>query len=127
MEKILFLINEIEKEYYNEILETKIVLLIQEATSVLIRMRSCQNMDEADFYFNLLDQVYHIVAILIFKDEIELPDSLWKLYKDFDRIDDPWWKEYMFIKITKENYSLDGVAAMTELTYGKNIDTTNKD
>lgn len=114
MEKILFLVKEIETEYYNEIIETKIVLLIQEITSVLTRMRSCKSMDEANYYFNLLDQVYHVIAILIFKDEIELPDSLWKLYKDFDRIDDPWWREHMLIKITKENYSLDGIAAMNE-------------
>ena len=88
MEEILVLIKEIKEAYSNEIINTKIPPLIEGINIVLEHIRSCKDIDEAVYYFNLLEEVQGQVSLLISENELDLPDSLWKLYADFDRIDD---------------------------------------
>ena len=114
MEKILILIKEIKEASSNEIINTKIAQLVEEINIVLAHIRSCRDVDEAASYFALLEDVQGQISLLISKNELELPSSLWKLYADFDRIDDSWWRGYIFNKIKTENYSLEGKSAMDE-------------
>ncbi|MBV8661259.1 MAG: hypothetical protein JO129_03895 [Candidatus Dependentiae bacterium] len=113
-EKLTLILKKIEEASSNEIVNAKIIPLIKEVNITLEKIRSCRNIDEAAYYFDLLQAVQGQVSLLISKDEIELPSSLWKLYTDFDRIDDPSWREYIFTKIKKDNYSLEGRFTMHE-------------
>ncbi len=70
-------------------------------------------------YFDLLQDAQSRVCILAFVKKIEVSTQFWKFIKDFDRIDDNEWREYLFNKIKKHEYSLDAIPALDERFYSK--------
>ena len=82
--------------------------------NILLKIKSCSNIEQAKSYFDILNDAQGVISITISEDIIELPDTLWKLYKDFDRIDDMEWREYLFKKIKLDNYSLAGEPALDD-------------
>jgi len=95
MEKIIKLINEIKIETSPLKKEALLLYLPKYIEDIFLKISTFTNIQEADYCFNILDQAQCLISILISHGEVELPDTLWKLYKDFDRIDDKEWREYL--------------------------------
>ncbi len=112
MEKIIKLIKEIKAEAIPQKKENMIMLLPECIQEILLEIKNCENIQDTDYYFSIIENAQCLVSIIISEDKIELPDTLWKLYKDFDRIDDKEWREYLFNKIKNGNYSLNGKPAL---------------
>ncbi len=112
MERIKKLIKEIEAENISAKKEHLLLYLPKYVEEVLLKIRACANIQEAEYYFSILEDAKHLVAIIISEDKVEVSDPLWKLYKDFDRIDDKEWREYLFNKIKTGKYSLSGEPAL---------------
>ena len=47
-----------------------------------------------------------MVSILISEETIQVPDELWKLYRDFDHLDRKEDRTYLFNEIKNDRYSL---------------------
>ncbi len=112
MERIKKLIKEIEAENISVKKEHMLLHLPKHIEDILLKISACANIQEAEYYFSILEDAKHLVAIIISEDKVEVSDPLWKLYKDFDRIDDKEWREYLFNKIKTGKYSLAGEPAL---------------
>ncbi len=112
MEKIKQLIKEIRIEVMPEKNELALLQLPEHIEDILLKISVCTNIRQADHYFSILEEVQGQISIIISEDKIDVPDTLWKLYKDFDRIDDKEWREYLFNKIKTGKYSLAGEPAL---------------
>ena len=60
-------------------------------------------MDEANEYFDLLDQIQRRLITLISEYDIGIPEILWKFIRDFDNFEEA--KSYYFDKIKSGEYT----------------------
>ncbi len=85
-------------------LALKLSLLSQKIKCILLKIESCPSIETADEYFYLLDKIQEVLASLVFKHEIGIPDHLSKFVQDFDNIDH--YKDHLFKQIKNGKYSL---------------------
>lgn len=104
--KLQHLLNEIESTKEENLKVSKLPLLLQEINKFLSIINKCENIKDANIYFDKLQDAQSSISKLIFKDHITVSDSLWKFFKDFDRIDDHDLRIYLFNKIKKNEYTL---------------------
>jgi len=90
-----------------ELIISKLPRLLYHINNLLIKIKDCKDIKEAESYFYLLQYIQSNVAKIIFIDQISICDSLWKFFKDFDQIDDPMMMNFFFNQIKNNQYSLD--------------------
>jgi hypothetical protein len=106
MRDIMLLLTEMENEKIKINNMPKFSVLLSEINKLLHIIKTCDNAKEADEYFNLLAKIQQFVARTIMIDGLEVCDGLWRIFKDFDRIDTPSLREQIFQQIKAELYTL---------------------
>lgn len=99
-EEIINETKEIEKEGSN--LALKLSLLSQKIKYIFSKIKSLPSLESAEDYFNLLEKIQEVLASLVFKHDIGLPDRLHKFVQDFDNLDH--YKDYLFNQIKSGKY-----------------------
>lgn len=94
-------LREIENEGTS--LALKISLMSQKIKYIFFKIESCNSIQSAAEYFDLLDKMQMCLATLVFKHEIGIPDRLHRFVQDFDNIDH--YKDYLFEQIKSGKYS----------------------
>ncbi len=80
-------------------IETEIVDLL------FNKIKSCKTLEDPSQYFDLLEKIYSPIAMLFFKEHIEISDKLRRFIRDFDRIDDPWLRKQLYETIQNCSYN----------------------
>ena len=95
------------KEIKNEgiSLALKLSLLTQKTKYIFSQIKSCESIEHANDFFDLLGDIQSVLAWLVFEQEIGIPDRLRQFVRDFDRMDDPVERKYYFEKIKSGEYS----------------------
>ena len=101
-------------ELFVQIMNEKLPLLRKEIDNIFLQMQLCSDVMQASSYFEQLVSIHSILCELVFIEEFDVTSDFRKFITDFDRIDDLWWRGYIFNKIKTENYSLEGESAMNE-------------
>lgn len=104
--QIICLIEDIEDERIKKIIVPKLEVIEKEIKELLIAIKKCKTVQEAQDYFDLLQKLQEALASLFFKQKIIVSQGLEKFITDFDRIDDDWLRNYMFSAIKKNEYTL---------------------
>lgn len=128
MEKLIKLIQEIDaKPIYNKIdlqfpslmednevqriknlVVPKLKIIEEEIDSLFfLKIKGCKSAEEAKAYFDLLQKAQEILAMLFFKENIQISDKLQKFIRDCDRLDDDWLRNSIFNKIKEGTYNYD--------------------
>lgn len=93
----------------NEPIKTKVVsmlpLLEEEISFLFSQLKKCKNIEETNFYFDLLLGLQEVLAELVFKENIIVSTKLRKFIRDCDRLDDSWLREHLFKKIQAGTYT----------------------
>ena len=95
-------LEEIENE--GGILSQKLFLLKQEIQYIFLKIKTSDNIEVANPYFNLLQKIQFTLSSLVYKDNLGLPDIFFWFIKDFDRLDDLELRNYIFRKIKNDEY-----------------------
>jgi len=90
-----------EVERLGRSLARNLSLLAQKIKYILEQIKSCDSLDSAQGYFDLLDNIQLALARLIFREEIGIPNELNNFVRICDRLDDSWLREYLFNQIKK--------------------------
>jgi hypothetical protein len=106
MENVIKLLKEINEDLMKNNQTLKLEILENEINTLLSKIKTCNTIEQAHYYFDVLEKIQSEVAGWIFINEIDVTDCLWKFFKDFDRIDDKEVKLYLFDQIKKGTYSL---------------------
>ena len=106
MKTIKKLLEEIESDNTPSRLITKFQILENEINFLLLKIKNSTTLALANEHFDILQKAQAIISKLIFTKEIEVPNSIWKFFKDFDRIDDSRVREFIFQELKNEKYSL---------------------
>lgn len=104
--KIKILLKKIESNETTLDLEADLTLLEKEINVLLTDIKNCPTIDSAKKYFDALQEVQSIVSGLIFEKEVHVSDSMWKFFKDFDRIDDFVVRKYIYYGLKDGTYAL---------------------
>lgn len=58
------------------------------------QIKACENKDDAAWIFECLDKIQSSLALIVYKEDIGIPDRLHRFMKDFDNFEQA--KEYYF-------------------------------
>ncbi len=84
----------------------RLPFILSEIYILLEKIKLCSSEHEAKIYFDILQNIQNILATLMFREEIEVNDEIAQFVRDCERLDDPWLRDYLFIKIKNNEYSL---------------------
>lgn len=70
---------------------------------IFSQIKQCDNELDAQEYFNCLDRIQISLSILVCKDDIGIPDRLYRFMKDFDNFEEA--KKNYFTKIKQGSYT----------------------
>jgi hypothetical protein len=101
---LLKLLQEIENEPIKTDLLPQLHFIQNEISLFFAKIKTCETLEAANEYFDLLEKIQNTLAILSFKYEIKLPSNLNKFVSDCDRLDDSWLREHLFNKIKNNKY-----------------------
>lgn len=105
MENLQSLLQEIENEQIKSNVLPKLDLLLNEINFLILKIKFCQNAQEAEGYFDLLDKIQLVVATLQHKYGVHLSKSFKKFIVDFGRLHEAKEREQLFNAIKKEHYT----------------------
>lgn len=101
MKNSLTLLEEIKSEYGKTSVASKLPLILNELNVLLLKIRFSANLQEANLYFDLLDQIQLVTATLQHNYGIELPSNLKQFIKDFDLLHEVQARKRLFNEIKK--------------------------
>lgn len=81
-----------------------LLLLSQKVRYIISKINTCKNFEEANDYFNLLDKIQHVLAVLLYEKDMPMTGSLKFFTADFDHISDNDFRKYLFGKIKSGEY-----------------------
>lgn len=67
-----------------------------------ISIKNCKTLEDAQQYFDVLQQTQEIVGGLFFSGEIEVSTKMEQFIRECDRLDDPWLRQHIFEKIKQD-------------------------
>ncbi len=76
--------------------------LNQQIKYIISQIKDCETLNAANYYFHLLENIQSTLAIIIFKEEIGIPDKLRKFVSNFDNLEQD--KEYYYKQIRDDQY-----------------------
>ena len=85
-----------------ETLDRQLSLMTQDIKYIFSCIKDCKSIEEASPYFTLLDIMQSVLAELVFKYEIGVPDKLRRFLCDFDNLDH--YGDHYFKKIKNGEY-----------------------
>jgi len=103
---LVLLLRELEYGSDPKLLTSSLSTLRQRINSLLLKIKLCDNTQDAQDYFALLDVMQSLMMKVYFIKGLEVPTDLWRFAKDFDRIDDENTQHYLFNEIKSGRYSL---------------------
>lgn len=104
MKTLATILSEIPYDRDQKILDPKLNHLISKINDIFTKIRECPSFDAAEYYLALLGQIQTIVTIIHLKYDKDVPSTLWRFAKDFDRIDDYETQECLFEQIKNGKY-----------------------
>lgn len=72
--------------------------------SLFSSIESANSFEECGEFFSELEKIQTELAVLVFKEQVEVSTKLRKFVRDFDRLDDIDLRQNMFTKIQKREY-----------------------
>lgn len=95
-------------EYIKNIVVPNLKVIEEEIDALFFsKIKSSKNIEEAEVYFDILQQIQGILAELFFKGKIELSDILRRFISDCERLDDEWLRNHLFGLIKEGKYNYD--------------------
>jgi hypothetical protein len=84
-------------------LNQKVMSISHQIGYIISKIKACETIELAADYFNLLDEIQGALAVLVFEQEIMVPDLLRTFVSNFDNL--AWNKEYLFQEIKNGTYN----------------------
>jgi len=99
-------LEEIDSNPIKSNISWELVYLEKVVRTLLAKIKDSNNIQQAEIYFDILQNIQDALAKLSFKYDVKLSASLNKFVSDFDRLDDHELRDYLFNKIKHNLYSL---------------------
>ena len=81
------------------LVEPALIYIEPESDDIFVQIKNCKNINEANVYFDILEQTQDFLATLFFNDKISLSPKLENFVIKYERLDDPWLREFIFTNL----------------------------
>jgi hypothetical protein len=100
-------LNEVQKDLQQleeaaNLLNEKLRILSQIIKYTFDMIKTCESVDSAQKYFDVLDIIQSSLASLVHNQDINMPERLWRFMRDFDNFEEA--KLFYFEKIKNGEY-----------------------
>lgn len=100
------LIEENEANRIKEIILPNITNIEREIDIIFFeKIKNCKNVESANTYFDILQEVQEVLSLLLFQENIEFSNKIQNFIRDCDRLDDEWLRNALFQEIKQGNYN----------------------
>lgn len=93
------LIEENKLARLKNLVEPALIYIEPEIDDIFVQIKNCKNINEANVYFDILEQTQDFLATLFFNDKISLSPKLESFVIKYERLDDPWLREFIFTNL----------------------------
>lgn len=98
--------NIIKEESFENNSSRNFPLLLEQINGLFNKIKHCDSIKEADYYFNVLDEIQCCLCVLVFVKKIKVSEPIRKFVRDFDRLDDKDLRIWLFNQIKEDKYHL---------------------
>ena len=115
IEAIPFFLHTLDNEVQPEKIDEQLPLMLEIINDLLAKIKESNDLQAANYYFDILQEIQYVLAILAFVKEIPITKELDKFLSDCDRLDDAWTRDMLFKMIKADTYHLEsGVSLFRE-------------
>ena len=115
IEAIPFFLHTLDNEVQPEKIDEQLPLMLEIINDLLAKIKESNDLQAANYYFDILQEIQYVLAILAFVKEIPITKELDKFLSDCDRLDDAWTRDMLFKLIKADEYHLEsGVSLFRE-------------
>jgi hypothetical protein len=115
IEAIPFFLKALDNEMQPEKIDEQLPLMLEVVNDLLAKIKLANSMQEANFYFDILQEIQDVLATVAFVKEIPITKELDKFLSDCERLDDAWTRDMLFKMIKADTYHLEsGISLFRE-------------
>jgi len=104
--KIPYLEQDMENQRINNIVVPMIAQIEVEINGIIFHnIKLCKNVQEANMYFELLDEIQGVLGRLWIVENVDLSAKMQGFVHDCERLDDPWLLDELFKEIQDGTYN----------------------
>jgi len=92
--------------FNEENIQVILSLILEEIYKLLERIYECNTEEQAQIYFDELEEFQELLSIIRFEYGLSLPQELRKIVRDCERLDDIDVRNFLFNEIKSGRYSL---------------------
>lgn len=115
IEAIPFFLQALDNEIIPEKIDEQLPLMLEVINDLLVKIKFSNDLQVANFYFDILQEIQDVLATIAFVKEIPVTKELDKFLSDCERLDDAWTRDMLFKMIKADTYHLEtGVSLFRE-------------
>jgi hypothetical protein len=107
IEEIPFFLQTLKDEVIPEKIDEKLPLMLEVINDLLVKIKLSNDLQAANYYFDTLQEIQYVLAIIAFVKEIPITKELGKFLSDCDRLDVVWTRDRLFEMLKADTYHLD--------------------
>jgi hypothetical protein len=115
IEEIPFFLQTLKDEVIPEKIDEQLPFMLEVINDLLVKIKLSNDLQAANYYFDTLQEIQYVLAIIAFVKEIPITKELGKFLSDCDRLDVVWTRDMLFKMIKADAYHLEtGVSLFRE-------------
>ena len=107
IEAIPFFLQSLDNEMQPDKIDEQLPLMLEVVNDLLAKIKLVNNMQEANFYFDILQEIQDVLATVAFVKEIPITKELDKFLSDCVRLDDARTRDRLFEMLKADTYHLE--------------------
>ena len=107
IEAIPFFLQSLDNEMQPDKIDEQLPLMLEVVNDLLAKIKLVNNMQEANFYFDILQEIQDVLATVAFVKEIPITKELDKFLSDCERLDDARTRDRLFEMLKADTYHLE--------------------
>ena len=107
IEAIPFFLQTLKNENRAEKIDEQLPLMLKIINDLLAKIKLSNDLQTANYYFDILQEIQYVLAIIAFVKEIPITKELGKFLSDCDRLDDAWTRDMLFKMLKADTYHLE--------------------
>jgi len=107
IEAIPFFLQTLKNENRAEKIDEQLPLMLKIINDLLAKIKLSNDLQTANYYFDILQEIQYVLAIIAFVKEIPISKELGKFLSDCDRLDDARTRDRLFEMLKADTYHLE--------------------
>lgn len=123
IEEVSLFLQTLKNEVVPEKIDEQLPLMLEVINDLLSKIKLSNDLQAANYYFDILQEIQYVLAIITFVKEIPITKELGKFLSDCDRLDDIRTRDMLFKMLKADTYHLETGVSLFREGFDNNLTT----